>query len=393
MTPEEIEILRKESPNLFRETRFKETKFFMMQSSSSNSTLSNSSTSSMPICNSSNSSCSSISNSSLSSRPSSTSTSSSLTPCDLLSISSSKSSSTPTSVASGISINSSGPPNNESSSTCPCSCTSSSSSSASSTERKRCLPTPNPPPAAPKVSSGCQGEVGSGDPYEIDSNQEINSDGTGACITENKSTNALGNLGPLNFAVTREPFKIESCDQVIVIEGETLKDYKDYNSKTPAWFTLSVYMINMLGERKISTVKNHILLHSITHMPTLILGAPKCIDFIDVKKPNRIIMCLKTESLANQILEAYSSLLKCRMNLSLKKMSARQLSTILKTACLGKEINLTGLSKLTSYIKPYSNDIRESQDEIKAQQNETYQKYNINPVYSLKTPGSLRRLR
>lgn len=269
--------------------------------------------------------------------------------------------------------------NSTSTSACPCNCTSS-----SSVERKRC-PSPVSKPPTPCVPQGPD------DPYDPNPDS-IDSDGTNACPVENKSTNAVGDLGPLSFAVTREPFKLVTCDQVIVIEGESIKDFTDYTKKQPAWFTLSLYMINMLGQRKANTIQNHILLQNLSALPSKILGAPKCIQFLDIARNNKIAMCLSREDLADQIISVYMDLLKCRMSYTLKKMSAKDLSNMFRTACLGKEINIFGLSKYESFIKPFSRDLEKQQTVEQKQlfEDEQKTKYGVKSVYTLKVPGSLR---
>lgn len=220
----------------------------------------------------------------------------------------------------------------------------------------------------PSSSSG-QCEVVDGNPYSPanqvsssassappSSSSSIPSDGTGACNSDGKSTNALGNIGPKQFAITKPPYKLFSCDQVLIIEGQTFKNPKDYQHRKPAVFTLSVYMVNQFDSKDTKTMKNHLLLENITNLPDNIFGAPSCVEFIDAKNLNKINICMNSKAEADDLIEVFMDFMKCRMGDNLKSVSQDDLKRVFEAACLGQKLKVpedSGMAKLSTFLAPF----------------------------------------
>lgn len=214
-------------------------------------------------------------------------------------------------------------------------------------------------------------------------------------MADNKSTNAVGYLGPLSYAVTRPPYKIHTCDQVLIVEGETFSNPSDYSKREKAWFTLSVYMLNAFtfdkgGKKDSQNLKNHMLLQQITNLPAEIYGAPGCMEYFDSKNMNRVVMCFSDVGTANQIKEAYNAFMKCRLGDSLKDLSMDKIKEIIKAACMGKDITFSDTNKLMSFItgNKLQGDSKKSAWQLQAESDETKKKFNVNPAYDLRVPGS-----
>lgn len=275
-----------------------------------------------------------------------------------------------------------------------CCCSSTKSSSKSSSSSCPILPPPR--------SKGSCLPPEPNNPYDVISGKNpgpVDSDGSKACIQDNLSTNALGAIGPLNFALTRPPYKIETCDQVIIIEGETFQDPRDYSVKVKAIFTLSVYMINMLGDSNANTLKAHMLISDVNTVPQQVIGAPNCLEFFDQKSLNRIVMCFKTKTQFMQIKHSFSRLMQCRAGGDLKKYTEDQLNVIIRAACFGKELEIDKKDAIMRLLTPITSEI----EQIKAKEKndslgfndrkilgEWAEKYGVNVAYGARVPGQLR---
>lgn len=216
------------------------------------------------------------------------------------------------------------------------------------------------------------------------SSKKVISEGTKACVSDQKATNALGKIGPLTFAITQPPYKLFSCDQVFVIQGQTFVSPNNYQIRKPAVFTLSVYMINLFDTKDTRTIKNHILLENITDLPSNIQGAPTCINFLDAKTNNKIPMCFNSKDNADQIKEAFMDLLKCRIGDNLKNVKTDDVRKVFEASCLGVPITIpdnSGIAKMYTYLAPFLP--APSKKKIVG-----FGEYN--PGYSLVVPGSVR---
>jgi len=223
-------------------------------------------------------------------------------------------------------------------------------------------------------------------PYSSGASNDTLSLGTGACNADGKATNALGFIGPKAFALTAAPYKVLSCDQVIVLDGTTFINRKDYQPRKTATFTLSLYMVNEFAQHDGKTMTNSILIQNIDPMPSKIQGAPTCIDFTDTKNMNRIVMCLPDVGTANSVLKAYVDFMKCRAGDNLKAISPLAVRRVFQAACLGIPLNISDTSdeaKIMSVLKPFLPQLGFNPAQLS----------KVNPAYTLRglrVPGTLR---
>lgn len=138
--------------------------------------------------------------------------------------------------------------------------------------------------------------------------------------------------------ITGPPFKITTCDQVIQISAKTLLDYQDFTKKGDAFFTLSVYMVNMFESNNGDTLKNSITLDRIIKLPGIIPGSVSCVDFHDTTD-KQFAICLPTKEEAKELIKAVNQFMKCRMGDSLKAAPARTVKSVMKASCLGLDVS------------------------------------------------------
>jgi hypothetical protein len=233
---------------------------------------------------------------------------------------------------------------------CPTS-SSSSSSKPSTSSSCKCIPGPGSPhhfkPSSTN-SSDCPDPTESSSPSSSSSSSSSSSGGKGTLTcTDPMSTNATGKLVEDKWTITKAPYKLERCDQVLLIEGATIPSYnaklpekKDYAHRLNNFFTLSAYMINSFTGRNGKTINGHILLEDLKDIPSKIYGAPLCLVFNVKQSPGMfqqkpMVMCMNSPEEVTQIIEVYMDFLKCRIGDNLKNVDPTALHLIFENACMG----------------------------------------------------------
>lgn len=168
---------------------------------------------------------------------------------------------------------------------------------------------------------------------------ECDEKGTGACANGAlTTTNALGLLGASTLAITAPPYTVNRCDQVIIINGQEIPDIRDFSKKNPAVFTLSLYMLNLFSTMSANDLIDSMLIEDMTDVPDTLFGEPRCIEFKNTKKLQRIVMCVNNKREVKQIIDSYMNFMKCRIGNSLKKLDYNEMRKIFQIACLGQHI-------------------------------------------------------
>lgn len=208
--------------------------------------------------------------------------------------------------------------------------------------------------------------------------------GTGTFVFQGQknSTNALGYIGATNLSISQQPYIIKRCDQVLLIPGQRILSFDDYCQKQDAFFTMSIYMVNVFDGQDPSKLLQSITMDKITHMPTHLAGSPGCIDFQGESK--RMAMCFKNAEMVDELIEAHQAFMRCRKGDNLKGFDIQNILHVLEK-CMGqgnldqKTLNDLGLGHLAS------NSTEGAHSATGHESNKT--KYN--PYYAeLKVPGS-----
>ena len=159
--------------------------------------------------------------------------------------------------------------------------------------------------------------------------------GTGVFQGLTNSSNALGFVGPTEFAISAAPYKVKSCDQVLLIPGQRITDFNDYCKKNDGFLTMSVYMFNLFEVKDSNKLLESITLDRMTNMPTHLSGAPACVDFRGGDR--RIAFCLDNNDIVEQLIEAYTDFMRCRMGENLKQLSWKETRDIILKGCMGQK--------------------------------------------------------
>jgi hypothetical protein len=205
-----------------------------------------------------------------------------------------------------------------------------------------------------------------------------------ACVADKKNTNAVGLLGNSNFNITKFPYILKSCDQVILIEGATtflVPD--DYMNKEPRTYTMSAYAVNQFKTISPMILQTQLLLDDMASMPVEIPGAPRCLKFQGSEKD--IIMCLNQNQKASQLLKAYADFMKCRMGGNLADGSDKQPLKLFKEfqkACLKRKSDSGRDLSEEEYLKKLNSGLPSILNRNK------FAKMSFNSAFGYKTPGS-----
>jgi hypothetical protein len=153
------------------------------------------------------------------------------------------------------------------------------------------------------------------------------------------TTNATaGNTTQASKTVNSPPYKLTSCDQVVEIDGNIISDMNDFTQKAPAFFTMSVYMVNQFDKKDGNTLKQSLSIDKIIVSPEIIQGSVSCINFQD-SNFRKIPMCLADKATAQMILDTFNQIMKCRIGDNLKNSPAQTVQNVLKASCLGLDVS------------------------------------------------------
>ncbi len=122
------------------------------------------------------------------------------------------------------------------------------------------------------------------------------------------STNAAGYVGGLNHSITSSPYKVERCDQVLLIKGKHM-DLNDYCMKKDAFMTMSIYMLNLFEVQDSSKLVESIPMYQISTIPSPLQGALSCTQFQGTTKS--FGFCYDTKEVLGQIIKAFKSFSNC----------------------------------------------------------------------------------
>ena len=200
------------------------------------------------------------------------------------------------------------------------------------------------------------------------------------------STDAAGLVGTLNFSITHPPYKVERCDQVLLLKGKKL-NLTDYCVKSDAFMTLSIYMANLFEDEDSNKLLESVPLDQITVFPTALSGTLTCTQFSG--KTKSFAFCYETVDILKQVIEAYEYFYRCRTN---GMPDVPNILKLLLEACDISKIDFSDkgpLGKQGPIYKKMVADYKEKLTAIKVNPELKYDPKKLNPYYStLKAPGS-----
>jgi len=148
-------------------------------------------------------------------------------------------------------------------------------------------------------------------------------------------------VGNRTFSVDKAPWRMKTCDQVLQISAQRIKDYNDYSVREPAFFTMSIYMINMFSGKDNTRLVESVNVENVVNQPDIVKGSKNCIDFVDTTNSKRISMCLDDVDRVEDIKEAFQKIMRCRMGDNLKELPINTIKKIFQASCLGMNVEFS----------------------------------------------------
>lgn len=200
------------------------------------------------------------------------------------------------------------------------------------------------------------------------------------------STDAAGLVGTFNFSITQPPYKVERCDQVLLLKGKRL-NLTDYCVKSEGFMTLSIYMANLFESEDSNKLVESIPMDQITTVPTGLSGTLTCLKFSG--KTKSFGFCYETVDILKQVIEAFEYFHRCRTN---GIPDVPNVLKILLEACDVNKIDFSEkgpLGKQGPIYKKMVEDYKSKLTAIKVNPELKYDPKKLNPFYStLRAPGS-----
>lgn len=149
------------------------------------------------------------------------------------------------------------------------------------------------------------------------------------------STNVVGALSSSDVIINKAPYEVTKCDQVIMLAAKRIKNFEDYTSRSPAFFTMSAYLINMFESKDNNKLLESINLAHIQKLPQVMKGSKNCLLFEDGVSHRNISMCIDKEENLEEVKKSYSSFMTCRMGGDLNSFDPVTINNVLSASCNG----------------------------------------------------------
>jgi hypothetical protein len=139
-------------------------------------------------------------------------------------------------------------------------------------------------------------------------------------INKRKNLNSYGKRVKDNKIINSYPFKLESCDQVIMIEGEYLKFSKEYICLKKGLFLISFQAINIFEDDSPDSLKDSLDLSDLYACSSKLRPSEKCID-LTTKYNQRMTIC---SEFIDQINKALNDFGECRKGNPIKPKNSNK---------------------------------------------------------------------
>jgi len=190
----------------------------------------------------------------------------------------------------------------------------------------------------------------------------------GSNSTSANSTNVVGApKATSEIVISAVPYDLKSCDQVITLTAETIKDHNDYTSRTPAYFTLSAYLVNMFESADTNMLLESINLGHIKQLPNILQGSKNCIQFKDDFSFRNLTMCLTDSSVTEQIQSVYNTFMTCRQGGDLNEFDPVTINNVLSASCNGFNSTLGVSFDMPTIRKQMADELRKGGFEVNEQ--------------------------
>ncbi len=143
-----------------------------------------------------------------------------------------------------------------------------------------------------------------------------------------------------DIVLTKPPFSVSRCDQVITFPGKFIPNLVEYRARKEGFFTITAHYCNLFAKDNPSNLLRTILLSETNIMPQEIMGSGGCIMVYSRLGGNHNIpICLDNHDNTVNILETLKTFAECRggigINNATEKVDPLKVTEMVKS-CSGK---------------------------------------------------------
>ncbi len=171
-----------------------------------------------------------------------------------------------------------------------------------------------------------------------------------------QTINSLGNKVNAQSLLTKYPWTVDRCDQIIVVKAKYIPDFDDYTVRKDAWFVITAYQISMFTTDKADSLQQNGMLSETKFMPAHLNGSGNCIQIDGGSGGHNMALCVKTKKEEEALIVAVKEFYDCRggidqsgkkgKNLKKKKeIDVKDVKKLLKSCNLGKFKGAKDLNK------------------------------------------------
>ena len=139
-----------------------------------------------------------------------------------------------------------------------------------------------------------------------------------------------------DIILTKFPYEITRCDQVVTFKGQFIPDFNEYRGRADGFFTLTAHYANLFAEDNANKLLRSVLLSEVSTRPHIFHGSGGCILISSKDGPqHNISICLNDPKQQQNILEVLKSFTDCRGGSTITKIDKLKVADMIKT-CGGK---------------------------------------------------------
>jgi energy-converting hydrogenase A subunit M len=135
-----------------------------------------------------------------------------------------------------------------------------------------------------------------------------------------KNLNSFGKRVKANTIINSYPFKLERCDQVVMIKGEYIKFGKEYLCLKKGLFLITSQAINIFEDESPDSLKDSLDLSDLYACSSKLRPSEKCLD-LTTKYNQRMTICSEFIDRINEVLMDFSE---CRKGNPIKPKNAKE---------------------------------------------------------------------
>jgi len=129
------------------------------------------------------------------------------------------------------------------------------------------------------------------------------------------SINSLGTRVKGESILSKFPYKVDRCDQIVAVQAKIIPDHDDYTKRTEALVTITAYHLNVFKNTNADTLLHSILFSETKELPMPLRGARGCIKIDGGKSGHGLAVCLENEKDQENILGVLKKFSDCRGDL------------------------------------------------------------------------------